>query len=627
MPEEAPVAGWKTIELDIPAGTVRIPAHTQLDLGATAKAWAADRVADRVFGLLGCGVLVSLGGDVAVAGDPPPGGFRIGLSDVSGGPPTGGSVAISSGGLATSGIAVRQWRFGGRQVHHIIDPATSLPVRPMWRTVSVAAASCVDANTASTAAMVKGPEAMAWLAARNLPSRLVEWDGTVSCIADWPVDATEPRRRRGSMMLPTVAAVGTGSTAMWYLTRATGLVSLVLLSATVVLGVVASVGWTTERWPRFLSQTVHRNLSLFCLVLIGVHIVTTVADGYVPIGYLDAVIPFRTPYRPLWVGFGALAFDLLLAVAITSGLRRRIGTRAWRSVHWLAYVCWPIALLHGLGAGTDTRLSLTLLINVLCVVAVVGAVGWRLVTGRTFSPGRRDRRGGHRGHDGHRHRHRRGGRPPPSRVVTAGRNLSVGARPAERQLPVRGRFRRRVVIGHHGPTGRRPAGCRSAPFNQSVQGTYQTSAPNRQGQISVVLTMTAAGSAASPLVVTLNGDSVNGGVAMSSSQVTWGPDTGTVTALQGSTIGAKVSGPSGSVDLTMQLNLDQANGTVTGTVSGDVQADNEIPGHRQTRAGAGGDRGAAVAGRAHVRWRLGRYRGTSRALGSRPRPVGRRRPG
>jgi thiamine biosynthesis lipoprotein len=191
MPDEAPVPGWKTIELDISQSTVRVPAGIQLDLGATAKAWAADRVADRVFGLLGCGVLVSLGGDVAVAGDPPPGGFRIGLSDTSGGLPTGGSVAISSGGLATSGIAVRQWRFGGRPVHHIIDPATSLPARPMWRTVSVAAASCVDANTASTAAMVKGPAALAWLTARSLPSRLVEWDGRVSCIADWPIDARD----------------------------------------------------------------------------------------------------------------------------------------------------------------------------------------------------------------------------------------------------------------------------------------------------------------------------------------------------------------------------------------------------------------------------------------------------
>lgn len=189
LPDPTPVPGWKTIELDISESTVRVPAGTQLDLGATAKAWAADRVAGRVFELLGCGVLVSLGGDIAVAGPPPSGGFRIGLSDTSGGLPTGGAVAITSGGLATSGIAVRQWRFGGRQVHHIIDPATSLPVRPMWRTVSVAAASCVDANTASTAAMVKGPAALAWLAARSLPSRLVEWDGTVSCIADWPIEA------------------------------------------------------------------------------------------------------------------------------------------------------------------------------------------------------------------------------------------------------------------------------------------------------------------------------------------------------------------------------------------------------------------------------------------------------
>jgi len=120
------------------------------------------------------------------------------------------------------------------------------------------------------------------------------------------------------------------------LDRATGLISLILLSATVVLGIVASVGWTTERWPRFLSQAVHRNLSLFCIALIAIHIVTTVADGYVPISYLDAFIPFLTPYRPLWIGLGALAFDMLLAVGITSGLRRRIGVRAWREC-----TTWP----------------------------------------------------------------------------------------------------------------------------------------------------------------------------------------------------------------------------------------------------------------------------------------------
>ena len=364
------------------------------------------------------------------------------------------------------------------------------------------------------------------------------------------------------MIMPMVAVVGHGSTAFWYLTRATGLVSLVLLSATVVLGVVASVGWTTERWPRFLSQTVHRNLSLFCLVLIGLHIVTTVADGYVPIGYLDAVIPFLTPYRPLWVGFGALAFDMLLAVAITSGLRRRIGTRAWRNVHWLAYVCWPIALLHGLGSGTDARLSLALIITVLCVVSVVFAVGWRLVTGRGTPPHRRlaaatvgavtligiavvalagPLRPGWS--------HRAGTSPAVLAELNAGFQSSASSSTTPTASPASGGFP-------------------SPPFSQSVQGTYQTSAPDQNGQVTVVVTLTPSGSTTSPLVVKLNGTSVNGGVSMSSSQVTWGSETGTVTALQGSTIGATVGGPNGSVALTMQLNLDQANGTVTGTVSG-----------------------------------------------------------
>lgn len=365
------------------------------------------------------------------------------------------------------------------------------------------------------------------------------------------------------MIVPMIATVGHGSTAFWYLTRATGLVSLVLLSATVVLGVVASVGWTTERWPRFLSQTVHRNLSLFCLVLVGLHIVTTVADGYVPIGYLDAVIPFRTPYRPLWVGFGALAFDMLLAVAVTSGLRRRIGTRAWRNVHWLAYVCWPIALLHGLGAGTDTRLSLALIITVLCVVSVVAAIGWRLVTGRGSSPQRRlaaaavgaltligigvvalvgPLRAGWS--------HRAGTSPAVLAELNAGfQSAGSSSATASTAAPSSG-------------------GSPSPPFSQSMQGTYQTSAPDRNGQVTVVLTLTPSGSTTSPLVVKLNGTSVNGGVSMTSSQVTWGSETGTVTALQGSTIGATVGGPNGSVALTMQLNLDQSNGTVTGTVSG-----------------------------------------------------------
>jgi len=183
-------------------------------------------------------------------------------------------------------------------------------------------------------------------------------------------------------MSGAVLALSAGSsTALWYLSRGTGLVAFVLLSATVVLGLVASVGWTTERWPRFLSQTLHRNLSLFCIVLVAIHVVTIVADPFVQTGIVAAVLPTGTSYRPLWVGLGSLAFDMLLALAVSSGLRRVIGLRAWRGVHWLAYACWPVALFHAFGAGTDTKLPVVLTLYGACSAAVLAAVLWRLANG------------------------------------------------------------------------------------------------------------------------------------------------------------------------------------------------------------------------------------------------------
>jgi len=182
-----------------------------------------------------------------------------------------------------------------------------------------------------------------------------------------------------------LASTAGGSTALWYLSRGTGLVALVLLSATVVLGIVASVGWTTTRWPRFLSQALHRNLSLLCVVLVAIHVLTIVADPFVQTSLIATVLPTGTSYRPLWVGLGALAFDLMLAVVISSGLRRVIGLRAWRGIHWLAYICWPVALFHGIGAGTDSRLPVVVALYVLCVAAVIAAAMWRVVVGSARS--------------------------------------------------------------------------------------------------------------------------------------------------------------------------------------------------------------------------------------------------
>lgn len=188
--------------------------------------------------------------------------------------------------------------------------------------------------------------------------------------------------------LASLAALGHGATSYWYFTRAAGLVALVVLSATVVLGIVSSIGWVGERWPRFFSQGLHRNLSLYCLALVALHVVSTVADGYVPITIADAFVPFASPYRPVWVGFGALAFDVLLAVGVTAGLRRRIGPRTWRGVHWLAYLCWPIAVVHGLGSGSDTRLPAGIVVYVVCVGAVTAAGACRLWSVRGRSVGR-----------------------------------------------------------------------------------------------------------------------------------------------------------------------------------------------------------------------------------------------
>jgi FAD:protein FMN transferase len=182
------VPGWWTVDVDHTAGTVRVPDGVQLDLGATAKALAADRAAAAIAQDPGGGVLVSLGGDVAVAGPAPSAGWAVLVTDdhAAGPDAPGETVAIRTGGMATSSTAVRRWRRGDDAVHHIVDPATSRAADAVWRTVTVVAASCVDANIATTSAMVRGETAIDWLSGLTLAARLVRPDGTVVRIGDWP---------------------------------------------------------------------------------------------------------------------------------------------------------------------------------------------------------------------------------------------------------------------------------------------------------------------------------------------------------------------------------------------------------------------------------------------------------
>lgn len=169
---------------------------------------------------------------------------------------------------------------------------------------------------------------------------------------------------------------------LWYITRSTGIVALVLLTATVVMGIVTSVRFGTRSWPRFASQDLHRRLSLISVVFVGLHVAATVLDGYAPIGWLSAVVPFTSSYRRLWLGLGTAAVDVLLAVGISSILRSRIRAGTWRALHWLAYLSWPLALLHAVGTGTDRHTTWVVLLALACVAAVAGAVVWRVAAGR-----------------------------------------------------------------------------------------------------------------------------------------------------------------------------------------------------------------------------------------------------
>jgi sulfoxide reductase heme-binding subunit YedZ len=367
----------------------------------------------------------------------------------------------------------------------------------------------------------------------------------------------------------SLVAAAHSSTALWYFTRSAGLVALIALTATVVVGVVASIGWTTERWPRFLSQSVHRNLSLFCIALVGLHVITTVADGYVPIGFLDAVIPFRSPYRPIWVGLGALTFDLLLAVLITSALRHRIGFHSWRFVHWLAYLSWPIAVFHGLGSGTDTPLPVVLAVNAICAASVLAVVTWRLVSGPAFSVRQRALAGA----------------GTIAVTLTAVMFVALGPlRPgwshrsgtsAALLAQIAASYSSATVPGTPSGSGSQPSpttpstsAVPTAPFTLGLDGTQSQTAPDSQGNVQVTLSMKLHDAASTPLTITLDGTAASGGgVSMSSGAVTFGPYGGIVTALNGDSISATVKAQS-RVQLVISLKLDQVSGTLTGTVTG-----------------------------------------------------------
>jgi sulfoxide reductase heme-binding subunit YedZ len=167
---------------------------------------------------------------------------------------------------------------------------------------------------------------------------------------------------------------------LWYIARGTGFVAVVLLTVSVTLGILTTMRWSAPRWPRFVTATLHKNVSLLAVVFLATHIGTTLLDTVSPVHLLNAIVPFTGRYRPLGIGLGVVAVDLLAALVITSLLRRRIGYRVWRAVHWSAYACWPVAMLHGFSSGTDAGAPWARTVYLSCAALVLAGVGWRVTT-------------------------------------------------------------------------------------------------------------------------------------------------------------------------------------------------------------------------------------------------------
>lgn len=352
------------------------------------------------------------------------------------------------------------------------------------------------------------------------------------------------------------------SHASWYATRGSGAVSLVLLTLVVALGIAGSLRLRSDRWPRFLITGLHRNLTLLTLAFLALHIATTLLDAFTPIGLRDAVVPFLASYRPVWLGLGAVAFDLLLALTVTSLLRARFGHRVWRSFHWLAYAAWPVAVLHGLGTGSDVRLGWLQVLTLGCLLLVGAAIA-----ARVYAAG-----------------------VEPSRKVAAaaaaGLAAVAGAAWYAQGPGAAGWARRagtptallarpaRLLVAH-----RRVAHQVSplpSHFRARLDGSIASVVDQSSGLVRVDIRGHATGGVRGLIWVRLQGSPVgDGGVAMSASGVAFGPASapnlyvGKVTALEGTQLAAAVRNAAGRrLSLRLALNVDAATRHVTGTVIG-----------------------------------------------------------
>jgi hypothetical protein len=351
----------------------------------------------------------------------------------------------------------------------------------------------------------------------------------------------------------------TSGTALWYLTRGSGVVALLLLTATTVLGVLTAGRWRSERWPRFAVAALHRNLTLVGLVFIGIHVGTTIADGYAPIGIKDVFVPFTSQYRPVWLGFGALTLDLLLAIGISSVLRKHIGYRTWRALHWSAYATWPLALAHGLGSGSDARYGWMAALSLGCLALVIVSVTVRLYQSRT----------------------------PALQVLAGAATLGLAVLlgswyaggPAQRGWAARAGTPTTLLKSSKASTvsPRQFASVRVVKpvtrFSGRLLGHMSSSGPDQYGDAAIAVAMAVRGGNPGLVKLTLWGSALeDGGIQMSKSEVSFEDARtrtvyhGVVVGLEGNLVVADVTSSGSTLRLTMRLRIDGETRSVTGTV-------------------------------------------------------------
>jgi methionine sulfoxide reductase heme-binding subunit len=341
------------------------------------------------------------------------------------------------------------------------------------------------------------------------------------------------------------------ASALWFLSRGTGVVSLILLTAVLLLGILTRAGRALPGSPRFVTADLHRNLSLLAVTVLVVHIATAVADPYAPIRLVDAFVPFVSAYRPIWLGLGALALDLLLALVVTSLLRGHIGRRTWRAIHWAAYAVWPLALAHGFGTGTDAGRLWLLIVAAAAAAVVIAMLLWRIFRVSEASSGRR-----------------LGGTLAVVAVPLA--MLSwITTGPLAPHWAARAGTPAALLAGSAAPL----ASDSSAMSNKTVpRGTIRftgrTQVRQAPGQRTLIFAaMLASGPEGSLRIVLSGAPSVGGGIALSHGHVTYRRGTSTyagpVTTLEGGRIESMLTGPAGQVRMTAELS-----GASTGTFAG-----------------------------------------------------------